>query len=84
MEKFFDAIADGNDIKKSKPDPEVFLKASELLLVEPLRCLVIEDSVAGVEAARAGKMDSVAIGDAVKSNLATYNIHTFSQLLKLI
>jgi len=81
---FFDAIADGNDIKESKPNPEVFLKASELLSVDPRVCLVIEDSVAGIEAASAGKMDSVAIGDAVKSNLATYNINQFSQIIELI
>ncbi|MCL2699977.1 MAG: beta-phosphoglucomutase, partial [Defluviitaleaceae bacterium] len=41
---FFDALSDGNNITRSKPDPEVFLKAAEMLGVEPAACLVVEDA----------------------------------------
>ena len=61
---FFDAIADGTDIPHSKPDPEVFLKAAEMLGEAPRRCLVVEDAAAGLEAARSGGMDCAIIGGA--------------------
>ncbi|NLO38676.1 MAG: beta-phosphoglucomutase [Ruminiclostridium sp.] len=81
LEYFFDAVSDGNLIQKSKPDPEVFLKASEMVGVKPKDCLVVEDAKAGVEAAAAAGMDCAAIGDATKSNLAAYNLYSFSDLL---
>jgi beta-phosphoglucomutase len=55
LEPWFDAIVDGNDIQHSKPDPQVFLLSAQRLGLPPADCLVIEDAVAGVEAAvRAG------------------------------
>lgn len=59
---FFDAVADGNGITKSKPDPEVFLLAAKLLCVRPERCAVVEDSVAGILAAKAAGMKAVGVG----------------------
>jgi len=59
----FDAIIDGTKVSKAKPDPEVFLKGAEALQVEPEACLVFEDAIAGVEAARNGGMRCVGIGD---------------------
>ena len=50
----FDAISDGNNITKSKPDPEVFLKAAEYLGLPPKACMVVEDAEAGIEAAKKG------------------------------
>ena len=44
----FDAISDGNNITKSKPDPEVFLKAAEYLGLPPKACMVVEDAEAGI------------------------------------
>lgn len=58
----FDAVADGNDISRSKPDPEVFLLAAERLGLRPQDCLVIEDAVAGVESARRAGMAVFGIG----------------------
>lgn len=81
---FFDAISDGNNIVNSKPDSEVFLKASEMLSVEPKDCLVIEDAVAGVDAGINGGMDTCAIGDATKYDKATYKINTFSDILNIV
>lgn len=55
----FDAVADGNAIRKGKPDPEVFLKAAEFLKTEPSRCLVVEDAEAGIQAAHNACMKAV-------------------------
>lgn len=54
LEGFFDAISDGTNITKSKPDPEVFLKAAEFISEAPEDCLVIEDAEAGIDAAVSG------------------------------
>lgn len=58
----FDAVVDGNAVKAAKPDPEVFLRGAEALGLSPSDCLVYEDSLAGIEAARAGGMRAVAVG----------------------
>jgi beta-phosphoglucomutase len=58
----FDAVADGNIVKKAKPDPEVFLKAAQLINIEPERCVVFEDAVAGVQAAINAGMMCIGIG----------------------
>ena len=79
----FDAISDGTNITKSKPDPEVFLKAAEFLKLPASECLVVEDAEAGLLAAKNGGMDSAAIGDAVKSDLPQYKLETFSDLLNI-
>lgn len=81
--EFFDAISDGNDITKSKPDPEVFLKAAEYMGEDAKDCLVVEDAKAGLEAAIAGGMDCAAIGDARKTNLATFCLTSFCDLLRV-
>ena len=79
----FDAISDGNNISKSKPDPEVFVKAAEYVDEQVDKCLVVEDAKAGLQAAIAGGMDCAAIGDAVASGLGTYNLSAFADLLKV-
>lgn len=60
----FDAIIDGTQITKSKPDPEVFLKAAELLHKKPQDCIVVEDADAGIAAAKSAGMYAVAVGNA--------------------
>ena len=77
----FDGVADGNDVKKSKPDPEVFLKAASLLGADPAHCAVIEDAEAGLQAATRGGMLPVAIGSATQSPLAAIKLGSFSDLL---
>ena len=64
LEEAFDAISDGTNISKSKPDPEVFLKAAEYLDLQPEECIVVEDAYAGIDAAKAGNMQAVGIGEA--------------------
>ncbi len=63
---YFDAVADGNDITRSKPDPEVFLLAAQRLGLPPAECLVVEDALAGIEAGRRGGMPVFGIGTAEK------------------
>ena len=60
---WFDAISDGNNVIKSKPDPEVFLYAAEKMHVNPADCLVFEDAPAGVQAALNANMSCIGIGD---------------------
>lgn len=57
---FFDAVVSGADIP-GKPDPAVFLNAARMIEVSPQRCVVIEDAIAGVEAAKRGGMKCVAV-----------------------
>lgn len=59
----FDVIVDGNTVTASKPDPEVFLKGAAGLGIPPAHCVVFEDAIAGIEAAKAGGMKAVGIGD---------------------
>lgn len=80
----FDAIVDGTMIKKSKPDPEVFILAADKLNVLPEECIVVEDAKAGVEAALAGNMKVAAIGDAVKCNKANFNLDNLKDLITII
>ncbi len=79
----FDAVADGTMIVRSKPDPEVFLKAAELIDMAPSDCLVIEDADAGVEAAIAAGMHSAAIGAARNSHKAEAEIESVADILNL-
>ena len=58
----FDAVIDGNKVSKPKPDPEVFLKGAEALNIAPANCVVFEDAIAGIEAAKNGGMKAVGIG----------------------
>lgn len=62
IEKLFDSVADGNVVKNAKPDPEVFIKAAEMLGILPENCVVFEDAVAGVRAALNAGMICIGIG----------------------
>lgn len=80
----FDAVSDGNSISRSKPDPEVFLKAAELLDIEPGLCAVVEDAEAGIKAAKAAGMAAFAVGDAKKSPLADFRLEALTELIRAI
>jgi beta-phosphoglucomutase len=58
----FDAVIDGNAVSAAKPDPEVFLKAASALSLSPSVCTVFEDSLVGIQAAKAGGMKVVGVG----------------------
>ena len=65
LDRVVDAVADGNDITRSKPDPEVFLIAAQRLDLSSGECLVVEDAAAGVEAGRRAGMRVFAVGEDV-------------------
>ncbi|WP_349943893.1 beta-phosphoglucomutase [Lacrimispora sp. BS-2] len=82
---FFDTIVDGNDIKRSKPDPEVFELAAKRLGVLPENCIVVEDSEAGIEAALACGMRTAAVGYAAETGCGDWNFGKLSELaLKVV
>jgi len=84
LENYFDAVADGNNITRSKPDPEVFLKASAYLDIDPQFCLVVEDAESGIQAALAANMDCAAIGAGARCKLARYRLQRFADLLLIL
>jgi len=59
---YFDVIVDGNNVKKAKPDPEVFLQGAKMAGISASHCIVFEDAQAGIDAALAAGMKVVAIG----------------------
>jgi len=59
---FIQVLVAAENVQRGKPDPEVFLKAAEMLGVDPGRCVVVEDAEAGIEAARRGGMRSIGVG----------------------
>jgi beta-phosphoglucomutase len=84
LQDAFDAVADGNDIERSKPAPDVFLVAAHRLEVAPEECLVVEDAEAGIKAAKAAGMRAAAVGDAVRSPEADYRFKGIGDLLELL
>ena len=81
---FFDAISDGNNIVRSKPDPEVFLKAAQFLGLSPADCLVVEDAVSGAEAGKAGRFVVACVGDASQAGAGDINMDSFRELLNVV
>ncbi|HCD35762.1 MAG TPA: beta-phosphoglucomutase family hydrolase [Chlorobium sp.] len=61
MRSSFGAIVSASDVARGKPDPDVFLRAAELLNVPPSSCIVFEDAIPGLEAARSAGMAAVAV-----------------------
>lgn len=84
LEDFFDVIVDGNDIKYSKPDKEVFEKAGIKLGLEASDCLVVEDAASGVEAAKNAKMAVAGIGAAAELENLDYLLTSFDNLLEYL
>lgn len=86
--ELLDGVVDGNSTSRAKPDPEVFLLGAKLFGAEPSECVVFEDAEAGVEAAIAGGMSCIGIGDAsvlknankVIPSLAYFDIKMFEDL----
>ena len=79
--KYFDAVSDGTNITRSKPDPEVFLKAAAFLGLAPSACAVVEDAVAGIDAASAGGFLSIGIGDASNYEKTDKRINSLAEIL---
>ncbi len=80
MTDLFDAVADGNQILSSKPDPEVFLLAASKLAILPEYCIVVEDADVGVEAALRGGMRVLGVGSASKNPSANWHAQTLDDI----
>jgi beta-phosphoglucomutase len=61
VQRFFDVVLTADEVNKSKPDPEIFLKCALKLGSSPEKCVVVEDSIFGVKAAKAAKMSCIAV-----------------------
>ena len=83
LASLLDGGADGNDVTRSKPDPEVFEKAARSLDLSPGDCLGVDDASAGVQAIRAAGMRAAAMGPAARAGEGDWNLETLSQLLEL-
>lgn len=76
----FDVVVSGNDVSNSKPHPEAMLLTSERLAVKPCDCVVIEDAVAGVQAAKEAGMKTIGIGDKKTLREADIILHNTASL----
>ena len=61
LDNYFDAVSDGNNITNSKPDPEVFLKAADMLGIPYAECMIVEDADAGIEAGKRAGMKTLSV-----------------------
>ena len=77
---YFDAIVDGTQVTKAKPDPEVFLLAAVQMGVNPKECVVFEDAVAGIEAANNAGMLSIGIGEEKVLSEAKFVFADFTEM----
>lgn len=84
ISEYFSVVVDGNDISKSKPDPEIFYKALNKLGVKNKKnVIIVEDSEAGIYAAKSLGVDSIGL-NIKNSNLAKYKIDRFEEICKII
>ena len=84
MENTFSVVVDGTMIVHSKPYPEVFLKATDLLGLKPEECVVVEDAESGIIAAKASGCITVAVGAATECGLADFNLKNIGELISII
>jgi len=86
----FQAIVSAEDVRRGKPDPEVYLTAAARVGASPDRCIVVEDAVAGIQGARSAGMKSIGVshngkqlpGDIVVQSLDLLDSNAFDSLLQ--
>ena len=77
--QYFDTIVDGNDVSFPKPHPEVFLRGAQIMNCKPNECLVFEDALSGVEAAKAGGFTVIGVGNPTLKNQADFYLDDLTQ-----
>lgn len=77
---YFQAIADPGGLRKSKPDPEIYLQVAEMLAISPDRCLGVEDAAEGVAAIRGAGMKGVGIGDGAQLGVVDLSLSSTEDL----
>lgn len=83
LSDYFDAVSDGNNITNSKPDPEVFLKAADMLGIPYAECMIVEDADAGIEAGKRAGMKTMSVHNAKGADVALKDL-TESVLSKIL
>ena len=83
LDNYFDAVSDGNNITNSKPDPEVFLKAADMLGISYGECMIVEDADAGIEAGKRAGMKTLSVHGAKGADVEIDDLNEKS-LLKCI
>jgi HAD superfamily hydrolase (TIGR01509 family) len=87
LRRFFPVVVSSQDVPRGKPAPDIFLRVAELLGVPPNECCVIEDAAAGVEAARAAGMSSIAITNSLPADKlcrADHVVSTYREIEALL
>ncbi len=83
--KYFENIVNVDNVTKSKPDPEIFIKGMELVGANPQECIVIEDSQSGIDAANSAKIDSIAYAPSDdKLELYTMKVKNHKDIIEII
>lgn len=80
LNNMFDIWIAAEDVKESKPNPEVFLLAANKLKVETKNCIVVEDSAVGIQAAKSAEMKSIGVLSSHKNLSADYVVASLSEL----
>lgn len=83
LSRYFSTVVDGNQITRSKPDPEVFQKAADNLGIPYAHCLVVEDAVSGIQAAFTLGCHVAAVGDASKTAGVTFPLKETGDLMEV-
>ncbi|MDD6483649.1 MAG: beta-phosphoglucomutase [Clostridiales bacterium] len=83
LDGYFDAVSDGNNITNSKPDPEVFVKAGQMLGIDSENCMIVEDADAGIEAGKRAGMRTLAVQNAHGGDYSAENLLN-CDLLKIV
>lgn len=82
IKDLFDAIVDGTQISRAKPDPEIFLKCAQKLKIDPQKCIVFEDAAAGIKAAKLAGMFAVGVGAFEILSEADIVVSSLEQMLR--
>lgn len=77
--ELFDVIVDGNDVTFPKPNPEVFLKGAQNINCKPNECLVFEDALSGIQAAKSGNFTAIGVGNPNLINEAHFYLDDLTQ-----
>lgn len=84
IKQYFDFVIGGDCVKVAKPNPEIFLRAAEALNLQPNQCVVVEDAILGIQAAKAANMKCIAVEDDFTKyqdhSIADYKIKSMNEL----
>jgi len=88
IKQYFDFIIGGDEVNEAKPNPEIFLKAAEALNLEPKQCVVVEDAILGIQAAKAANMTCIAVEDDFTKyqdhSMADFKIESMGELNEIL